>query len=146
MSIRMWIREFMPRTASAVAKDGVLAALVCAEKKYIGLFPGNLEKHDVRFVGPTRELIDGEGGGFLLTSDTCALCDLFLYTQTAKCPECPLYTIRGVRCDQPDKEAGSKDTSPYQLAIHGRPAMMLALIRKGIEIEEENGTGREIQN
>lgn len=88
MSMKSWMEEFYPVEADEVSEAD---ALEHSHRKWTGLLPENLKKHDVAPEEFYRSLAlsDGEHT-FLIDSSTCALCRV----HKLKCLRCPLINCR----------------------------------------------------
>ena len=89
MSIESWKKEFYPISADEVKeKDAVEASL----KKWRGLLPKNLEKHNVRLERRSNltMLIDKATGEVyinIIGVETCALCTYYYNKDCTNWPE-----------------------------------------------------------
>lgn len=99
MSLETWKREYYP-----VAADDVPAgrqAVWHSLKKWVGLRPHNLKRHEVYMTGCWL----GDGYDSLIISDmSCALCVHHIKKiklSEASCVHCPLFkALGGRRCDE----------------------------------------------
>ena len=128
MSIKTWKEKFYPSAAS-VPKT-MLGALEHALRKWKGLYPSVLKEHNLKIGENTEqepELV-GKDGTFSLGTDTCAVC----VAVNVKCKICPLYKVRGKKCDAAP-EWGIQ--SPYSaLTVYGDPTYMIGLLHEAIEL------------
>lgn len=84
MSMKSWMEEFYPVEADEVSEAD---ALEHSHKKWTGLLPENLVKHDVTIVELHRHIILTDGAEQLwIDSSTCALCKV----HDLNCAQCPL--------------------------------------------------------
>lgn len=128
MSVFDWKKEFYP-VDSHEATDPLEHSLT----KWIGLLPENTAKHNVRVtcVGDLRNQ-DGSNGFMYIDGRTCALCIKF------RCSDCPLgktAKATGVGNGEDCLEQFNKWTSG------GDPKPMIELIKKAIEMSEEDTLG-----
>jgi uncharacterized protein YbdZ (MbtH family) len=117
MSIATWKKEFYGPMSKAVKSEK--AALEHSIKKWTGLLPANLKKHELK----TKDLWieDNARRAFDIDSSTCALCELYI------CSDCPLKKIRRSPC------CGNKE-SPYSIWYdENNPRPMLNLLKKALK-------------
>ena len=102
MSLKTWIEEFYPITASPkmsaaeACKHGIL--------KWRGRYLKNLKKHKV--ITDTYKIIEKEDAHkefaktFEFNCDTCALCNIYYkYVEVErKCPDCPIVKSGNISC------------------------------------------------
>ena len=102
MSLQSWKSEFYPVPADAVPED---LALAHSLKKWIGLRPENLKRHDVEFTGTRVHQPGIPDEQLYIEGSSCALCHYHLHPELprwdGRCRSCPLYAVRGVPCDEP---------------------------------------------
>lgn len=138
MSKETWLAEFYPTEADECPKaDAVEHSL----RKWVGLLPQNLKKHDVRIVGrsvftPSHELV------LAPDMENCSLCvhyygDLDEPDEHAReCSRCPLSQARDhVPCDEHrDDEALSGHSSSkapwFAWTEDGDPKPMIKWLRR----------------
>ncbi len=133
MSLQTWIDEFYPVAAETLPKDDKVL-LEHALKKWRGLTPENLTKHDlVNMSGTLRE----QGRtlyGFKITSDTCSLCYWYCFSDVVGgredgCHSCPLFKTRRNTCD-----SGYGADSPYGAFTYSdNPKPMIELIEQALK-------------
>jgi hypothetical protein len=118
MSLKSWKEEFYSIAADEVA-DNDLDAVRHSIKKWTGLLPYNLEKHEVA-LDEDFDIIyykDSDAERFTIDSVTCALCNKYY-----PCDDCPLFLYLGYRCDYDH----SGTTGPYQrFKTNGNPQDMI---------------------
>lgn len=110
MSLKTWKAEFYPVPASRVSKA---KAVEDSLHKWKGLLPGALKRHGVWLKDAWVR--DQSGDGFIISSDTCALCQ-----QNSSCLECPI------------RSATMFDCLPthYEFLHSNRPQPMIGLLTK----------------
>lgn len=136
MSTETWKAEFYPVDASTKMTN--LEAVRHSLKKWRGLTPENLARHDVNINArpdgglAVGRLLQGEGSdGLAINSVSCALChkhsDEFHYCRT-----CPITRAVGSRCDRVRFEEGSTEwTSPWhKFDRQADPMPMITLLKK----------------
>ncbi len=131
MSLKTWKKEFYPIPASEV--EGRTEAIQHSLVKWVGLRGENLRKHNVRLIGIS--LTDARAGERLdISSDSCALCHLYLRTSGSRCGKCPLVTVRNkYPCDIRIPQEG---LSPFHyFALEGNPEPMIELLEKVLEMK-----------
>jgi len=124
VSLETWKEEFYPVPAGAVSREDALDHSI---RKWEGLRPENLRRHGLMRDGLMRRAITEKNGigGMHIDAGSCALCRHH-EKPIGRCYDCPLYLVRGSRCDTPtDTEA----LSPYQSWLKsGSPVAMLELL------------------
>lgn len=150
MSLQSWKKEFYPVEAEDVAAatdSGDLVLLNHSLQKWIGLRDENMIKHNV-YKGCSVTIYDSENYEFEVNSKTCALCHIhyrFVDGEGSACKTCPLFKVRGSRCDiLTDEEevenefgTGAIITSPWDSYVDNEdPEPMIKLIEEAIEIEK----------
>lgn len=97
MSLKSWLDEFYPISASEVSKEDALEHSI---RKWKGLLPVNLAKHKVAYQWEEVQPRDKEERihSFLIGSSSCALCQHW-YDDESGCPECPLVKAGHICCD-----------------------------------------------
>ena len=124
MSIKSWKEKFYPVEASA--PKTMLDALKHALRKWKGLYPSILKEYGLK-IGDETNLV-GKDGTFPLDTDTCAVC----VAVEVKCKICPLYEVRGMKCDVPSTW---DMPSPYSsLTEYGDPIPMIGLLHEAIDL------------
>jgi len=132
MSIETWKAEFydIPAEAYALQDDDALglSPVEHSLKKWRGLTPENLAKHGVKHKIGDSVLLDDEGTTFVVDSDSCALCQLYLDT---RCNGCPLFLARGyVSCDD---EMDNEFLNPYYKFVdEGNPEKMIMWLERAL--------------
>lgn len=124
MSLRSWKSEYY-RSILKASKDTLLA-IDHSIKKWEGLRPSALQKHNLTAPFDTKSLFSKRGDTkFKVSGKTCALCRM---TQketrgNVECSICPLYTLTKVHCDQ--------FNGPWNVWVNKRDPepMLKALIR-----------------
>lgn len=140
MSMKSWREEFYPVRAFDCDEAGALDHSI---KKWLGLRPENLARHDLIVLGENMKSIYSkfEYDRPLLGIDgsTCALCKHYVdVPDAADCAGCPLYLELGcVPCDS----RKAYPEPPYRVWIKtGDPEPMIdALLRAKAVEENENG-------
>lgn len=127
MSIKTWKKEFYPK--SATSRMSKKAAIEHSIKKWEGLLPDNLKKHDVIF-DRYGNVHDYEIK-FEISDQSCALCQKYMHKCCAKCP---LYEKLGFECGKGEIEAGDGWVSYME---EGSPELMLKNLRS-LLVDEEN--------
>ena len=79
------MKEFYPTPATKMSRREALEHCI---RKWEGVLPKNLKKHEVLYS--SHEIIDGDDDDYFLqfNSDTCALCTL--YGHSWHCDGCPI--------------------------------------------------------
>lgn len=122
MSLETWKAEFYPIDAAELAESSWRGCVEHSIKKWEGLLPTNLVKHNVEING--RYATDDSGDEFGINAYTCALCQ----RSRDQCEDCPLYKALGdVRCDD--------DTfGPYNYFCEEQdPEPMIDALNKALE-------------
>lgn len=127
MSLATWKAEFYPKPADS--KEAEAAPVAHSLRKWEGLKPNNLAKHDVRVSD--RGVYDNNLRGFRVASDSCALCVKFL--RGSDCGVCPLYEVRGnISCDN---ERPRESIDPFQAWWgYGDPSRMIYWLKRAAKI------------
>ena len=144
MSLESWKTEFYPISASDIAtRQGItnVDLTIHALRKWIGMLPTNLKKHDLRQDLCT--LHDDENSDrFKLDSNSCSLCQLHL--SSAGCYTCPLAKVRGVvRCDNRTREEVNTNVmSPWDRGISPNPdpVPMINYLLQALQLSQTNKT------
>lgn len=127
MSLQTWKKEFYPHTASS--RKALAKPITHALKKWRGLTDENLKRHNIKttYLGNLR---DDENNFFVINSNSCTLCKLYI---NLHCIGCPLYiTRKHYACHYPTR---NEDFSPYDsFTVLNNPqpmikALELALIQ-----------------
>lgn len=119
MSIETWKKEFYPvRATSRMSKK---AAIEHSIKKWEGLLPENLKKHEV-VIDVCGDVHDDEIN-FEICDESCALCQKYVHE---RCIKCPLYEKLGFGCGKGAIEDG--DGWVYYME-EGDPELMLKNLR-----------------
>jgi len=132
MSTETWVNEFYPTPAEAVVTEE--EAIKHSLRKWKGLTPGNLIKHGMT-VDTCFSIDDSEGVAFPVSSDSCALCKLFLrwsekVGDKTCTTDCPLVQTRGAPCDE-STEASPR--SPWGSWVSYRdPKPMIKLLEEAL--------------
>ena len=98
MSLKTWKEEFYPVEAdSPEAQASARAAIEHSLRKWRGLRPEALLKHDVRLEGPYHRQVfdDCADESQVISGSSCALCRRLYYD----CYGCPLVKVSGLVCD-----------------------------------------------
>lgn len=131
MPLKEWKKKYYPTPASSPTT--MLGALKHALRKWQGLHPRVLKKYNLEISEDRKEntlLTDGDEKLYV-TTETCAVC-VFV---DVKCKKCPLYKVRGMKCDSFDEF----DKSPYGAFVNrADPIPMIGLICEAIELVKEN--------
>lgn len=129
MSLKTWKAEFYPKPASRVSKKDALAHSL---QKWEGLKNANLKKHGVESYG--REITSADNNGLDIDEHSCALCKHYA---DLDCFGCPIYKVRGMRCDEDENGIGG-DNSPYVLfTTRNNPLPMLRLLKAAQKAESK---------
>lgn len=116
MSLQTWKDEFYPRPALAMVDSSWLDCLDHSIRKWEGLLPENLAKHDVSLLhGPDGVPVvmdDDEEEEFEIASVTCALCEKADFCRVEErgnnspsmCDYCPLAKSLGMSCSPSTRE------------------------------------------
>ena len=127
MSIETWKAEFYPEPADNPYLTE-LEAVRHSIKKWEGLLPGNMRKHEVQWghysdiVGDFDDPEDPVGIIFDISGSTCSLCQY----HSNECHRCALFKVRGKPCDR--VIAGEED-SPYHMR-KTQPEHMVTWLRR----------------
>lgn len=135
MSLQTWKAEFYPTYAKAVSGDDAIAHSL---RKWRGLTPENVAKHELHYSSVNAVLVEHEGlGRFDIGGDTCALCywhhaddpDEDEDGEEVWCAKCPLAIVRGGKaCDQ---ERDDEAFSPWhEFTRKGDPKPMIFWLEK----------------
>lgn len=128
MSLKTWKKEFYPKAPTK--KMTVREALEHSIRKWEGLRPENLERHEVLRSKYYWLADEANMDTFDINADSCALCKKF-YLMDYECTDCPLYQQLGKRCD-------ANDRSPYVIwRTKGNPEPMIKALKKALEECEE---------
>lgn len=97
MSLKSWLDEFYPVSASEVSKEDALEHSI---QKWKGLLPENLKKHNVTYRWEEVQSCDEMETTVPLpiTASSCALCQHW-YDGEYACPECPLVKAGHICCE-----------------------------------------------
>jgi len=133
MSLRSWKQEFYPVTAKKLERSGASeeALVEHSLRKWLGLRPAALRKHDVLFWHSevTADSWSSHSSGLYIDAASCALCARHLRdaSDPARCNTCPLYRALGCRpCDVETPEGNS----PYGAGIAANnPEPMINALR-----------------
>lgn len=126
MSIETWKKEFYP--VSATSRMSKKAAIEHSIKKWEGLLPENLKKHEV-VINQYGDIHDDEIN-FEICDGSCALCQKYW---AEYCAKCPLYKKLGFECGKGEIEDG--DGWTYYMD-EGSPELMLKNLRSLLVDEE----------
>lgn len=112
MTLKTWIAEFYPVPAENLKEAFDSTCIKHSIKKWEGLRPDALKRHDVTF---DRGTLEGEGGLLEINDLSCALCVKHLNPKDeVECYFCPLERVRGnVPCDC---ETFEEERSPFAVA------------------------------
>lgn len=121
MSLATWKRHYYPKPADETDESEAVAHSL---KKWRGLLPAVLEKHELKHVGCVVR--DKASNVFDVDADSCALC---IHHFAGDCRDCPLYAALG---NNPCYESGQ----PYlTFKRTGDPEPMIAALKKAAELE-----------
>lgn len=128
MSLITWKEEFYSRPLKKFTK---VQAIEHSLKKWTGLLPKNIQKHEL-FLQNFTSLRGSENSSLNIDCESCALCIKYLKdwedAEVSKCEVCPLYLTLGRSCD--DRTNGGGD-SPYSLFIDNQdPTPMIKALKK----------------
>jgi hypothetical protein len=136
MSVETWKNEFYPISAR-LAHSTDLMALQHSLKKWIGLRSENRKAHEVS-IGPYNHTLQDASASslkFHIASRSCALCHRHDISDEPHCATCPLYVVRGTRCDL---QTSPTDTSQWHSwTKKANPEPMIQLIEQAIKVELE---------
>lgn len=131
MSLKSWKKKFYPVQAYFLKKKSILAAIQHSIKKWVGLRPKNLKKHNLHLSDAIIfELLPDKSNSkdFSICEESCALCVKFLRTKS-HCRACPIGKILRHPCD-------SCDTDPYKIFSQtDNVEPMIKLLKKAKRIE-----------
>ena len=135
MSLKTWKEEFYPVEAdSPEAQASTRAAIEHSLRKWRGLRPEALRKHEVRLEGPyNKEIVDNTGDRiddrFGISGYSCALCHM---AEFYICDDCPLVKVSGVACDHAEN---IDEVSAWEVYIHtADPEPMIAQLEKALAL------------
>lgn len=132
MSLETWKAEFYPIAVNSQSWNR-LTALQHSLQKWRGLRKSALYRHGLVKSADFTGISFGDEQSFLISSLTCALCELSL-SKEGDCSNCPLFLARGERCDE---EYSEEDLSPYHsFTMKNDPEPMIVLIELAIMREE----------
>lgn len=130
MSLESWKAEFYFTDAFEVPVEEALAHSL---RKWIGLRPENLARHDLKTFGSS--VYDGDRK-FWIDDSSCALCFHYLRS-IPSCSTCPLAKSLGRRCDHPTSDA----ESPYRVWVSTKnPEPMIEALQTALASEVSIGT------
>lgn len=120
MTIETWKDEFYPIAASVPSLTNDVARLEHSIKKWEGLRPKNVAKHDLIISGDSLFCKTyGYYQYFDINADTCALC-----VAHRCCTGCPLFKTLGKQCDK-------GTAAPYAIFIEtGDPEPMIKALKE----------------
>lgn len=127
MSIETWKKEFYP--VSATSRMSKKAAIEHSIKKWEGLLPENLKKHNV-VISRYGVIYDGKIN-FEISDQSCALCQKYF---GECCIKCPLYEKLGFECGKGKIEAGDGWVSYME---EGDPELMLKNLRSLLDEDKK---------
>ena len=98
MSNKTWCKEFYQVTAGKISKSNDDKEIIKhAVRKWTGLLPENLEKHEIEFID--RDLLDEEDVFLYIDGSSCGLCIKY-HSGISGCPDCPLNKSLDGACDE----------------------------------------------
>jgi len=109
--------------------------------KWMGLAPDILEAYEI-FVDGTGNLVDRDGTTFNINCGTCSLCYFYAGELGKECPDCPIYKIRGCRCDTVSSTYSEYkytyiNESPFSSwRIRHNPELMIKLLKDALQREK----------
>lgn len=128
MSLVTWMQEYYQPRENPTR----LQALEESVKKWEGLQPTAMQKHQVEWGIGGWGIQDKYEVSLSVNDKTCALCQLYTSNTEEDCIECPLAQIRcGVRCDM---LLGDEQQSPYRLR-YTQPHVMLNWLKQALTKE-----------
>ncbi len=136
MSQKTWLKEFYPKPADKTTKKEAIQHSV---KKWEGLLPDNLKKHNVTMNIDEVSVQDARGKEFLEVDQvTCSLCHHYfkVKSQGHSCNQCPLFKVRNsvACCDEGYYNQREEKDSPYGIMVEkGNPRPMLKWLRKALK-------------
>lgn len=135
MSLATWKKEFYPVEAdSPEAQASARAAIEHSLRKWRGLRPEALLKHEVRLEGPHhKEVVDAgradERQG--ISSRSCALCVRF-DDAGGNCDGCPIVKVSGMACDHAEN---IDEVTAWEVYVHDAdPEPMIAQLEKALAL------------
>lgn len=149
MSLKSWKEEFYPVDAEDVSEED---ALEHSLRKWIGVKPENLKKHNVFKRYGLRHITDpNDKYDYMnIDSESCALCYWHFYNSRDnvdvdapdQCETCPLYKQRGgLACDESTHSDSSDpffNDSPYSdFTERNNPQPMIDLIQGAIDAKRD---------
>lgn len=136
MSIETWKKEFLPSLKNAKTWTDKKCFQHVA-KKYEGISPKNLRKHQVKMRKGARYLSYLTLYEDVLSVDECALCIKYHkpYT-TNECKGCPLYRAE-IGCMEPEETSLYRKVRALQ-----KPILMVLQMEQMIEQCDKNGKWR----
>ena len=141
MSIETWKHEFYRVEAYKVSVLSNMEMLRHSIKKWEGLQPENLARHELKATrgGDLYSLGDAHAASplFNVSSTTCALCEGYKPGKFG-CGSCPLSNVRGnVACDGTMKE---ERFSPFRIwIVRSNPMPMLQWLREALKAADKDG-------
>lgn len=126
MTLKTWMEEFYQVGACTADKE---YAIEHSLRKWEGLRPENLAKHDCRVI--SFVVHDQADSRFNIASDSCALCVHYCLEtdEGTDCESCPLSIARGGHaCDVARED---EECSPWSAMIQGQyPEPMIVWLQK----------------
>ena len=131
MSIKTWKEEFYP--VSATSRMSKRDAIEHSIKKWEGLLPDNLKKHNVAIgrYGDIHGDVHDDEIIFEISDQSCALCQKYF---GECCIKCPLYEKLGFECGKGEIEAGDGWESYME---EGSPELMLKNLRSLLDEDKK---------
>ena len=113
MSLKTWLDEFYPIPAAKVSKEDALEHSI---RKWKGLLPENLEKHQVVYQWEELQSQNEEEliQPLPISSSSCALCQHW-YDDESGCPECPLVKAGNNCCEDYDSAWRERYNNPARM-------------------------------
>ena len=122
---------------SPEAQASTQAAIEHSLRKWRGLRPEALLKHEVRLEGPyNKEVVDVDDPAcerFAVGGNSCALCHLSGFYI---CDDCPVVKVSGMACDIQDDERGPEVTAWEMYIYHADPEPMIEVLEKALALED----------
>ena len=134
MSLETWKKEFYPVEAdSPEVQSSARAAIEHSLRKWRGLRPEALLKHEVRLEGPyNKEVVDVDDPAcerFAVGGNSCALCHLSGFYI---CDDCPVVKVSGMACDHAEN---IDEVTAWEVYVHDAdPEPMIAQLEKALAL------------
>jgi hypothetical protein len=128
MSLKSWKNEFYKTKANDNIETTILA-LEHSIKKWKGMLPENLAKHEMAFYDGNIRETELPREEFEISMATCSLCHKFFYTH-GNCRKCPLKVHFKLECHDESRE-------PFYVWMQtGNPIPMIETLEKCLALEQ----------